>query len=74
MRPLLQKVLQDIEQLTTEEQLEVISHTTAQLKYRAIPQNQFRQVGRQSHGHASHILDGEDVPEWSNALHNEWDD
>lgn len=32
MSPLLQQVLQEIEQLTTEEQLEVISHVTERLK------------------------------------------
>ncbi len=37
MSPLLKQVLQEIEQLTTEEQLEVISHATEQLKRRTIP-------------------------------------
>ena len=32
MSPLLQQVLKEIEQLTPQEQLEVISHTTEQLK------------------------------------------
>lgn len=39
MSPLLKQVLQEIEQLTTEEQLEVISYTAEQLKRRMKTQN-----------------------------------
>lgn len=72
MSPLLQKVLQEIEQLTTEEQFEVISHVTEQLKRRTATRNQSKRSWRELRGIAPNILDGQDAQEWVNQLRSEW--
>jgi hypothetical protein len=74
MSPLLQQVLQEIEQLTTEEQLEVISHTTEQLKRRTLTPNQPKRSWRDLSGIAPDLLGGQDAQEWVNRLRSEWND
>lgn len=64
MSPLLQQVLQEIEQLTTEEQLEVISHTTVQLKRRTMSHNPNKLKWLDIAGTAPYPLVGEDAQEW----------
>ncbi|NJL36183.1 MAG: hypothetical protein HC840_14995 [Leptolyngbyaceae cyanobacterium RM2_2_4] len=64
MSPLLQQVLQEIEQLTTEEQLKVISHTTEQLKRRTVPHHQPKRKWLDIAGTAPYPLVGEDAQEW----------
>jgi len=73
MSPQLQQVLREIEQLTLEEQLEVISHTTEQLKRRA-GGNQTKRSWRELRGIAPNLLDGKDAQRWVNELRNEWDE
>ncbi len=72
MSPLLQQVLQQIEQLTTEEQLEVISHATEQLKKRTVPPKK-RKLS-EFRGIAPNLLAGKDAQEWVNELRDEWDE
>lgn len=73
MSPQLQQVLLEIEQLTLEEQLEVISHTTEQLKRRT-GGNQTKRSWRELRGIVPNLLDGKDAQEWVNELRNEWDE
>ncbi len=74
MSPLLQQVLQEIEQLTPEEQLEVISHAAEQLKRRTALQTQSKRSWRELRGIAPNLLGGQDAQEWVNQLRREWDD
>ena len=73
MSPQLQQVLQD-EQLTLEEQLEVISHTTEQLKRRVEGKSQTKRRWRELRGIAPNLLDGKDAQQWVNEVRNEWDE
>ena len=73
MSPQLQQVLQD-EQLTLEEQLEVISHTTEQLKRRVEGKSQTKRRWQELRGIAPNLLDGKDAQQWVNELRNEWDE
>jgi uncharacterized protein YbcC (UPF0753/DUF2309 family) len=72
MSPLLQQVLQEIEQLTIEEQLEVISHATKQLKRQMLTQSKSQRSWRELRGIAPNLLDGQDAQEWVNQLRSEW--
>lgn len=74
MSSLLQQVLQEIEQLTPEEQLEVISHVTDQLKRRTVTQTKPKRSWRELRGIAPNVLNGQDAQEWINQLRNEWDE
>ncbi|MCT7986379.1 hypothetical protein NG796_24210 [Laspinema sp. A4] len=64
MSPLLEKVLQDIEQLTAEEQVEVLNHTTEQLKRRTQTQGKPQKKWLDLAGTAPYPLVGEDAQEW----------
>lgn len=74
MSPLLQQVLQEIEQLTPSEQLEVISHATEQLKRQTATPNQPKRSWRSLRGIAPNLLGGQDAQEWVNQLRGEWDE
>lgn len=74
MSPLLEKVLQEIEQLTPEEQFQVLSHTTEQLKRRTVAQTEpNKRSWRELRGIDSNLLDGQDAQEWVNQLRREWE-
>lgn len=64
MSSLLQQVLQDIDQLTLEEQFEVLNHTAEQLKRRTVTQNTPRLKWLDIVGTAPYPLVGEDAQEW----------
>lgn len=70
----LQKILQDIDQLTLEEQFEVLNHTTEQLKRRTVTQHQTKRSWRELRGIAPNLLEGRDAQEWVNQLRGEWDE
>ena len=74
MSPLLKQVLQEIEQLTMEEQLEVISHATEQLKQRTLTQLNPKRSWQELRGIAPNLLNGQDAQEWVNQLRTEWDE
>lgn len=74
MSPLLQQVLQEIEQLSLEEQFEVLNHTTEQLKRRTVTQNKPKRSWRELRGIAPNLLEGQDAQEWVNQLRSEWDE
>ena len=64
MSLLLQQVLQDIEQLTPDEQLEVISYAAAQLKSRTFTRPTPKRKWLDIAGTAPYPLVGEDAQEW----------
>jgi hypothetical protein len=72
MKPLLEQVLQDIDQLTLEEQFEVLNHTTEQLKHRTVSQNKPKRSWRELRGIAPDLLAGQDAQEWVNQLRSQW--
>ncbi len=73
MSPLLKKILQEIEQLTPEEQFQVISHTTEQLKRQTVIQTRPKRNWRELRGIAPNLLDGQDAQDWVNQLRQEWE-
>lgn len=74
MKPLLKQVLQDIEQLTLEEQFEVINHTTEQLKRRTVNQNKPKRSWRELRGIAPDLLAGQDAQEWVHRSRSQWNE
>jgi hypothetical protein len=64
MSPLLEKVLQDIEQLTSEELLDTIAYATEQLKRRTVGNNQVKPKWLDIAGTVPYPLMGEDAQEW----------
>jgi hypothetical protein len=72
MSPLLQQVLQEIEQLTTEEQFEVLNHTTRQLKEKTVKPK--RHTLSEFRGIAPNLLEGRDAQDWVNELRDEWEE
>jgi hypothetical protein len=73
MSPLLQRVLEDIDQLTLEEQFEVIHHTTQQLQSRTTtptPKLNWLDIA----GIAPYPLLGEDAQEWVSRTRQEAQD
>lgn len=74
MSPLLKQVLQEIEQLTIEEQLEVISHATEQVKRQRFTQQNPKRSWQELRGIAPNLLNGQDAQEWVNQLRSEWDE
>jgi hypothetical protein len=72
MSPLLQQVLQEIELLTTEEQLEVLNYTTRQLKEKTVKTK--RHKLSEFRGIAPNLLEGRDAQDWVNELRDEWEE
>ena len=64
MNPRLQQVLQDIDQLSLEEQFEVLNHTTDQLKRQAVIPDKPKRKWLDIAGTASYPLMGEDAQDW----------
>ncbi|GAB4292715.1 MAG: hypothetical protein Fur0025_28550 [Oscillatoriaceae cyanobacterium] len=71
MSPLLAQVLREIEQLSPEEQLQVISHATEQLKRRTLNQHNPKRSWQELRGIAPNLLNGQDAQEWVNELRKE---
>jgi bifunctional N-acetylglucosamine-1-phosphate-uridyltransferase/glucosamine-1-phosphate-acetyltransferase GlmU-like protein len=70
MSPLLAQVLREIEQLNPEELLEVISHTTEQLKRQTVKQKKHKLS--EFRGIAPNLLEGQDAQDWVNEIRGEW--
>lgn len=70
MSPLLAQVLREIEQLSPEEQLQVISHATEQLKRQSVKQKKHKLS--EFRGIAPNLLEGRDAQDWVNELRGEW--
>jgi hypothetical protein len=72
MSPLLEQVLQNLEQLTPEEQLEVMNQAKQHLQRRET-KNQKRKLS-EFRGIAPNLLEGQDAQAWVNELRSEWDE
>ena len=72
MSPLLEQVLQEIEQLTLEEQFAVLNHTTEQLKRRTIKNKKHKLS--EFRGIAPNLLGGRDAQDWVNEIRGEWEE
>ncbi|GAQ00152.1 hypothetical protein [Leptolyngbya sp. NIES-2104] len=81
----LQQVLQDIDQLTLEEQFEVLNHTAEQLKRQAVTQNKPKRGIAEENprpkrkwsdlkGMAPYPMMGEDAQEWVSRTRREGDE
>lgn len=64
MSPLLQQILQDIEQLTPEEQIEVLNHTAEHLKRRTATDHSPQRKWLDMAGTMPYPLMGEDAQVW----------
>lgn len=64
MSPLLHQVLQEIDQLSLEEQFEVLNYTAEQLKQRTVTSNKRKRKWLDIAGTAPYPLVGEDAQEW----------
>ncbi|WP_254564084.1 hypothetical protein [Oscillatoria sp. HE19RPO] len=69
MSPLLAQVLREIEQLNREEQLEVISHATEQLKRQTVKPKKHKLS--EFRGIAPNLLEGRDAQDWVNEVRSE---
>ncbi|MCT7956733.1 hypothetical protein [Laspinema palackyanum] len=70
MSPLLAQVLREIEQLSPEEQLQVISHATEQLKRQTVKPKKHKLS--EFRGIAPNLLEGQDAQDWVNEGRGEW--
>jgi len=73
MSPLLQRVLQELAELSAEEQLEVIAQATAHLQRRSVfikPQRKWQDLK----GLAAYPMAGEDAQDWVNRFRSESDE
>jgi hypothetical protein len=73
MSPLLQQILQEIDQLTPAEQMEVMGYLAERAKQYVAPAKLQRSVGEFA-GIAPNLLDGMDAQDWVNQLRDEWDE
>ena len=71
MSPLLAQVLREIEQLSPEEQLQVISQTTELLKRQTATHGKPQRKWLDLAGTAPYPMMGEDAQEWVNELRRE---
>ncbi len=69
MSPLLAQVLREIEQLNPDEQLEVISHATEQLKRQTVKPKKHKLS--EFRGIAPNLLEGRDAQDWVNEVRGE---
>jgi hypothetical protein len=72
MSPLLEQVLENLEQLTPEEQLEVMNQAKQHLQRRET-KTQKRKLS-EFRGIAPNLLEGQDAQAWVNELRGEWDE
>lgn len=74
MSPLLQEVLKQVEQLTPEDQRELIRQVSSGLASQAAAPPQAKRSWRELRGIAPNLLNGQDAQEWVNELRSEWDE
>lgn len=70
MSELLQELLKQAEQLSTEEQVQLIEHLANRVKIQQ--QNQPKRKISDFYGIAPNLLGGQDAQEWVNELRQEW--
>jgi hypothetical protein len=71
MSPLLQQILQEIDQLTPTEQMEVMGYLAERAKQYATPASPKRKISEFA-GIAPNLLGGVDAQAWVNQLRTEW--
>ena len=70
----LQIILQQAEQLTPEEKLELIQQVAEGLKSDRVTTLQPKRSWRELRGINSNVLEGKDAQVWVNELRSEWDE
>ncbi len=73
MSPLLEQILQEIEQLTPDEQKQLSERLAERVKS-SERVSQPKRSWQELRGIAPNILGGRDAQEWVNELRNEWED
>jgi hypothetical protein len=73
MSPLLEKILQEIEQLSPDEQKQLSERLAERVKSSEVV-NQPKRSWQELRGIAPNILGGRDAQEWVNELRNEWEE
>ncbi|HEY9619823.1 MAG TPA: hypothetical protein V6C78_05610 [Crinalium sp.] len=74
MSSLLQQILNQVDQLTPEEQMQVIGHLMTQIQTRAVVTSKPSRSWQDLEGIAPNLLGGEDAQAWVNRQRDEWDD
>jgi hypothetical protein len=74
MSALLQQVLKEINQLTPEEQWQVMGHLMNQLQHRAVVTAKPTKSWQEVEGVAPNLLGGVDAQDFVNSLRDEWDE
>ena len=74
MSSLLQQILSQIDQLTPQEQMQVVGHLMNQLQNRSVITEKLRRSWHDLEGAVPNLLGGEDAQEWVNQLRDEWDE
>ena len=74
MSALLQQVLKEINQLTPEEQWQVMGHLMNQLQHRAVVSAKLTKSWQEVEGVAPNLLGGVDAQDFVNSLRDEWDE
>lgn len=72
MSSLLQQILSQIDQLTPQEQLQIVGHLMNQLQNRAEITEKSRRSWQGLEGAVPTLLGGEDAQEWVDRLRDEW--
>jgi hypothetical protein len=73
MSPLLEQILQEIEQLSPDEQKQLSERLAERVKSSEVV-NQPKRSWQELRGIAPNILGGRDAQEWVNELRNEWEE
>lgn len=73
MSPLLEQILQEIEQLSPDEQKQLSERLTERVKSSEVV-SQPKRSWQELRGIAPNILGGRDAQEWVNELRNEWEE
>lgn len=74
MSSLLQQILSQVDQLTPEEQMQVIGHLTTQIQTHAVITSKPKRSWQNLEGVVPNLLNGEDAQTWVNRQRDEWDD
>ena len=73
MSPLLEQILQEIEQLSADERKQLSERLTERVRS-SEKVGQSKRSWQELRGIAPNILEGKDAQEWVNELRNEWED
>jgi hypothetical protein len=74
MSPLLHKVLNELDQLTPDEQLQVMGHLANRLRNRVVMTEKQKRSWQELEGVAPNLMKGADAQVFVNQLRDEWDE